>query len=93
MPCDALGTGCHCLFSFFLRASRRQGIILAALGLCCRAQAFSGRGARASLLAERRLEGTQASGVVAHRLSCLVACGIFPEQGLNPSLLPWQVDS
>ena len=47
----------------------------------------------ASLLTERRLEGTQASGVVAHRLSRLMPCGIFPEQGLNPCLLPWQVDS
>ena len=28
--------------------------------------------------------GTQASVVVAHGLSCSVACGIFPDQGLNP---------
>ena len=30
---------------------------------------------------------------VAHRLSCSVACGIFPDQGLNPQTLFWQVDS
>ena len=28
-----------------------------------------------------------------HGLSCPVACGIFPEQGSNPCLLDWQVDS
>ena len=26
-------------------------------------------------------------------LSCSTACGIFPDQGLNPCLLHWQVDS
>ena len=30
------------------------------------------------------------SVVVAHRLSCPVACGIFPDQESNPCLLPWQ---
>ena len=44
----------------------------------------------ASLLAERRLKGMQASGVVAHRLSHLVPCGIFPGQGLNPRPLRWK---
>ena len=28
-----------------------------------------------------------------HRLSCSAACGIFPDQELNPCLLHWQVDS
>ena len=28
-----------------------------------------------------------------HRLSCSVACGIFPDQGWNPCPLHWQVDS
>ena len=27
------------------------------------------------------------------RLSCSVACGVFPDQGLNPCLLHWQADS
>ena len=31
--------------------------------------------------------------VVAHRLSCSVACGIFPDQGSNPCPLHWQADS
>ena len=33
------------------------------------------------------------SVVVAHGLSCSVACGIFPNQGLNPCPLHWQADS
>ena len=31
--------------------------------------------------------------VVAHGLSCSEACGIFLDQGSNPCLLHWQVDS
>ena len=30
---------------------------------------------------------------MAHGLSCSVACGIFPDQGLNSCLLHWQADS
>ena len=30
---------------------------------------------------------------MAHRLSCSAACGIFPDQGLNPCPLRWQADS
>ena len=39
--------------------------------------------------------GLQSAGsvVVAHRLSCSMACGIFPDQGLNPCPLHWQADS
>ena len=33
------------------------------------------------------------SKVVAHRLSCSLACGIFLKQGSNPCPLYWQVDS
>ena len=33
------------------------------------------------------------SVVVAHRLSCSTACGIFPGQGSNPCPLHWQADS
>ena len=33
------------------------------------------------------------SGVVAHGLSWLVACGLFLNQGWNPRPLHWQVDS
>ena len=33
------------------------------------------------------------SVVVAHRFSCPAAHEIFQDQGLNPCVLPWQVDS
>ena len=33
------------------------------------------------------------SVIVAHGLSCSVACGIFPDQGSNPGPLHWQADS
>ena len=33
------------------------------------------------------------SVVVAHRLSCSAACGIFPDQGSKPCPLHWQADS
>ena len=33
------------------------------------------------------------SVVVAHGPSCSTACGIFPDQGLNPCPLHWQADS
>ena len=39
--------------------------------------------------------GLQSAGsvVVVYGLSCSAACGIFPDQGLNPCPLHWQVDS
>ena len=33
------------------------------------------------------------SAVMVRELSCSMACGIFLDQGLNPCLLHWQVDS
>ena len=33
------------------------------------------------------------SVIVAHRLSCSAACGIFPDQGSNPCPVHWQADS
>ena len=51
----------------------------------------------ASLVAEHELSvsGLQStrSTIVAHRLSCIVAYRIFPDQESNPCLLHWQVDS
>ena len=32
-------------------------------------------------------------GSCGHGLSCYVICGIFLDQGLNPSSLHWKVDS
>ena len=59
----------------------------------------AGSRARASVVAAHELTncGSRALKhslvVVAHRLSCSVAYGIFPDQGSNPCLLCWQADS
>ena len=47
---------------------------------------------RASVVVAR---GVQSSGsvLVAPGLSCSEATQVFPDQGLNPDLLPWQVNS
>ena len=53
----------------------------------------------ASLIAENRLQAYRlqefqhtGSVVMAHSLSCSMACGMFPDQGLNLCPLHWQVD-
>ena len=56
---------------------------------CCGARALA---ARASVVVARGLQSA-GSVVVEHGLSCSVACGIFPDQGLNPYPLHWQADS
>ena len=74
-------------------------LFLAALGLCCCAQAFSRCGERGLLfVAVRGLLIAVASlaaehGLKVHRLSCSTAYGIFPDQTSNPCPLHWQVDS
>ena len=52
------------------------------------------RGA-AHRLSSWQLPGSRAQGsvVVLQGLSCSSACGIFPDQGLNPYPLHWQADS
>ena len=45
-----------------------------------------------SLVAEHGLQSV-GSVVVARKLSCLMAYGIFPDEGLNPGPLHWQTDS
>ena len=42
------------------------------------------------LFVEHRLL-SMGAGVVAHGLSCPEACGIFPDQGLNPCPLHWWI--
>ena len=49
-------------------------------------------GRRASVVAAPGLESTS-SIVLAQGFSCSTACGIFPDQGLNPCPLHWQADS
>ena len=50
------------------------------------------QGALASVVVASRLQNT-GSIVVAKGLSCSMACGIFPDQGLNLCLPYWQADS
>ena len=93
-----------CLFVCFLFIY--LFLFLAALGLHCRALAFSSCGERGYsslwcvgfslwwlLLLWRMGSRVRASVVVAHRLSCPAACGIFPDQGSNPCPLHWQAES
>ena len=61
------------------------------LSLVVAIRGFSSYSAWASHCGTQTL-GIQASVVVAHRLSCSVVCGIFPDRGLNPCLLHWQAD-
>ena len=76
------------------------------LGLRFCARAFSSCGKRGPLFTAVRgpltirpllLRSTcsrrAGSVVVAHGPSCSAACGIFPDQGLNPCPLHWQADS
>ena len=49
-------------------------------------------GVWASVVVARGLQSA-GSVVVAHQLSCSVACGVFPDQNLNPCPLHWQADS
>ena len=74
--------------------------LFAALGLGCASGVSLGvvsRGSSvavvASLAEEHRLQGMWAAAVVAHGLSCPMACGIFLEQGLDPCPLPCQANS
>ena len=84
-------------FSFFLLIY----LFLAVLGLRFCARAFSSCGKRGPLFIAVRgpltiaasLVGSTGSVVVAHGPSCSTVCGIFPDQGLNPCPLHWQVDS
>ena len=68
--------------SAFSGCGKRGLLCIAVLGLPA---------AEASFVAERGLEGTGLI-VVAPRLSCSMACEIFPDQGLNSHLLHWQAD-
>ena len=69
-----------------------------ALGLHCCTWAFSSCSTWASHCSgfsccKAWAPGCVGSVVVAHRLSCPVACGIFLEQGSNPCPLHWQADA
>ena len=74
-----LGLGCN-VWAF--SSCGRQGLLSNCGVQASHCSGFSHGGAQA-------LECKQASVVVVHGLSCPMACGIFPHQGLNPWLLHW----
>ena len=49
--------------------------------------------AAASLVVGHGRKDAQASGVMVLGLSCPIACGIFPDRGLNSCAPCWQADS
>ena len=72
--------------------------LLAVMGLhCCTSfSLLAGNSlltAEVSRVAKHGLQGTWASAVVEHRLSCCAARVIRPDQGSNSCLLHWQADS
>ena len=78
------------LFTYFwlcwvFVAVRRLSLVAAAGAITSHGGGFSCRAAWAL--------GHVGLVVVAHRLSCSSACGIFPDQGSNRCLLPCKVDS
>ena len=81
-------------------------LFMAALGLYCCVWAFSSSSKRGLLFVAcigfslrwflvLRSTGSMCAGsvVVAHGLCCSAACGISPDQSLNPCPLYWQADS
>ena len=55
-------------------------------------QSMGLQGMQASVVAAPQVQNT-GSVLVAHGLSCLVVCGIYPDQGSNPCPPDWQVGS
>ena len=85
----ALGLGC-CAWAF--SSCGKQGPLLASVRGLLTAVAFpvAEHGLQVHGLQQLRHVG---SVVVAHGLSCSVACGILPDQGSNSCPLHWQADS
>ena len=89
-----------------LKIFSKFSLYLAVLGLHCCAWAFSSCGVwgfslqwllllKSMVSSAPRLQQLWLVGstVVARKLSCRSACGIFPDQGSNPCPLHWQADS
>ena len=70
---------------------RRIYLSLLALGLHCGVQAFSSCDKWGLLFLEMLGLVIAVASLVVHTLSCFEACGISLDQGLNLSLLHWQV--
>ena len=70
----SLAGNCVAALGLSLAVTSRGSSLTAGHGLCI---------VVASLIVKHGLHGAQASVVGAHRLSCLTAFGIFPDQGSN----------
>ena len=84
------------LHGMFSSLKKKKDSFFTVLGLCCCTWDFSGGNEQVggcSLVVEHKALGHTGSGVMAHRLSCSTAGGVFLDQGSNPSLLHCQVDS
>ena len=75
--------GLHCYVGFSLAASSGSYSLVVVSGLLL---------VVASPFVTPRL-WSRGSNVEVHGLSCSMGCGIFPNQGLNPCVLHWQVGS
>ena len=81
---------CFHFTSYFFPVGGSESLLLPVGSLYLRCVGFSLRGF--SCCGARAL-GRMRSGAVVHGLSHSTACGLFPEQGLNPCPRHWQVDS
>ena len=95
--CSVFPVFCVCVCFVFFFQFNFPYLVLAALGLRCCVGAFSSCAMQASHCGGLSRYGAWAPGcmssaVVAHRLSCPVACRIFPDEGSNPCSPHWQVD-
>ena len=90
------GLGLHCGAGLSLVAASRGSSLVVVHGLLIEVASFVAglriSGARVSVAVAPGLQSA-GSGAVVHRLGGSTARGIVPDQGLNPHLLHWQVDS
>ena len=91
-----LGPGCCSGFSL-VAASRFYPLVEVPGLLTAAASPFVERGLQGTLAAVVTAWGLLGSStglvIVVQGLTCLAACGIFQDEGLNPCLLRWQLDS
>ena len=82
--------GSSLLHRLFSSCSKQR--LLSSCGSASHCRGFSWFRVRASVVVALGLR-TCCSQALEHRVSRSTACGIFPDQGSNPRLLPWQADS
>ena len=89
--------GLRCCSGFFSLVGASAGLLSSCRAGSSHCHGFScsrawAPGSRVSMVVALRLSSI-GSIVLVHRPSCSETCGIFPNQGMNPCLLHWQVDS